>query len=87
MHKYAYILFFPLFALRQSRVAESSTEEDITPGYALLHLRAGAELADWLQVHTGVENLLDKLYHHHLSIENLPVMGRNFCLRAKLEFN
>ncbi len=79
--------FTAAFSLRQTRIAESSTREDETQGFTILHLRAGAEVADWLQLNAGIENILDNLYHEHISVENLPAPGRNFYLRAKLLFN
>lgn len=51
--------------------------EDETDGFFTLHLRAGARIARLgLEVEAGVENLLNRTYHEHLTREAmLPVGG------------
>jgi iron complex outermembrane receptor protein len=72
--------------------------ENVTPGYAVLRLRAGIRLFGQLQLEAGVENLTDKLYHDHLSREVLMASGdltpgseliqpgRSFYTRARMSF-
>jgi outer membrane receptor protein involved in Fe transport len=48
--------------------------EDPTGGFAVFHLRGGVELRRGLQLQVGIENLLDRQYHEHLTRETaLPV--------------
>jgi len=51
---------------RQSKVAEYNGELP-TPGYALLHLRAGYTFRDHLSVDVALENIFDEDYADHLS--------------------
>ncbi|GMV05052.1 MAG: hypothetical protein AMXMBFR53_13320 [Gemmatimonadota bacterium] len=68
----------------QERVAESAGEKT-TPGYAVLHLRAGLYLGG-ARITTGVENLLDREYRAHLDPTNLRRPGRNFFVRVARSF-
>ena len=75
------------FAARQDRV-DASFPEDETPGWASVQLKAGLRLRDRLDLEAGVENLLDREYHDHLTREaatdtgdlragdEIPVPGR-----------
>jgi hemoglobin/transferrin/lactoferrin receptor protein len=49
-----------------------------TPGYAVVHLRAGARIGERLSLVAGIENLLDKAYRVHGSGTTMP--GLNFVL-------
>lgn len=66
---------------RQDDVA-AYNQEHVTPGYVLLHLRAGYRLNDHLRLEAGVENLLDEEYADHLgginrvNLSDVPVGAR-----------
>jgi iron complex outermembrane receptor protein len=48
--------------------------EDATGGFAVFHLRGGVEVWRGLHLQVGMENLLDREYHEHLTRETaLPV--------------
>jgi hemoglobin/transferrin/lactoferrin receptor protein len=51
-----------------------------TPAYAVFHVRAGARIADGIELTAAVENVLDEDYRIHGSGVNEP--GRNFILTA-----
>ena len=72
--------------------------ENRTPGFQLLHLRAGVELLPGLHTELGIENLSDQDYHEHLTREvpasvgglapgdEVPEPGRSFYVTARWEF-
>ncbi len=74
------------FAAAQNRIATRTTLEDKTPGFVLLNLRLQFPLAPWLKIRLGMENVLDRYYHEHLSINNLPGRGRNMYLMFRILF-
>lgn len=68
------------FAAQQNNISKSITIEDTTPGYVILNWRNNYKISDTFTVRFGVENILDKYYYTHFSINNLPSTGRNFYL-------
>jgi outer membrane receptor protein involved in Fe transport len=61
------------FADRQDKI-DPLFGEDPTGGFVVLHLRGGGELWRGLHLQVGIENLLDREYHEHLTRETaLPV--------------
>ena len=62
--------------------------EDATAAYELIHCRLEWK-TNWqgsnIDFQTGVENLLDRLYHEHLDWGNVPRPGRNFYFLVKLK--
>jgi iron complex outermembrane receptor protein len=61
------------FANRQDEI-DPLFGEDATGGFVVLHLRGGVELWRGLSLQAGIENLLDREYHEHLTRETaLPV--------------
>ena len=64
-------------AMPQNRVARVVAEEDGTDGYFIVNLRGSVNLGKQYELKTGVENLFDSFYHEHLSLGNLPSLGRN----------
>ena len=85
------------FVDAQTRIDETFPENE-TPGFAVWHLRGGVEIADWLQLRAGIENLFDKEYHEHLTREaalpvgdlmagdEIPAPGRGFYLSLRSTF-
>ncbi len=53
-----------------------------TPAWWTLNIMAGKRLSDWLELHGGVENILDKDYRMHGSGVNAP--GTNFIATLRL---
>ncbi len=73
-------------ASRQTRAAQKTTLEDPTPGFIVFNLRSRIQLRDVLDLKFGVENIFDRRYHEHLSINNLPGRGRNVYLGLHVRF-
>jgi len=61
----------------QNRIAFYSTLEDVTGSFFLLNFNSRVKLIKNLSAYFGVDNIFDKLYHEHLSINNFPSRGRN----------
>jgi iron complex outermembrane receptor protein len=59
---------------KQDRVS-AAFGEDTTPSFALVHLRGSIQPTDTLTLEAGIENLLDRLYHEHLTREALLPVG------------
>jgi iron complex outermembrane receptor protein len=85
------------FVARQDRVDPLFNEQE-TPGYSVLHLRAGVTIAKQLRLYAGVENLFDIEYAEHLTPEayftvgdltkgeKIPQPGRALHFSARLEY-
>ena len=69
-------------ARHQERIAGLSTDEDFTPAWYVFNLRAGRRF-EHFTVKTGIENILNRYYNEHLSIGNLPALGRNFYVSVQ----
>jgi iron complex outermembrane receptor protein len=84
-------------AARQDRVADYN-DEQVTPGWGIVHLRAGLQLNDTFGIAAGIENLADRVYQDHLGGYNrvresdIPVgerlygVGRNVYLRLDAQW-
>ncbi|MCU0989811.1 MAG: TonB-dependent receptor, partial [Xanthomonadales bacterium] len=69
-----------------------------TPGWGIVHLRAGLQLNDTFGIAAGIENLADRVYQDHLGGYNrvresdIPVgerlygVGRNVYLRLDAQW-
>jgi len=64
-------------AMPQNRVARIVAEEDGTDGWFVLNARGSWVIRENASLKVGMENILDTLYHEHLSFGNLPSEGRN----------
>jgi iron complex outermembrane receptor protein len=62
------------FVDRQDRV-DTAFGEDETPGFAVWHLRGRFDVGGGIELQVGVENLLDKEYHDHLTREAIMPVG------------
>ncbi|MDA3874461.1 MAG: TonB-dependent receptor [Kiritimatiellae bacterium] len=62
------------YAHKQNRVNEAFGE-DPTPSFAEVHLRIGFDPAPGWRVEVGIDNLLDRTYHEHLTREALLPVG------------
>lgn len=71
-------------AARQSRVSTSAGER-ITPGWGVLAIRAGADVAG-TSISVSVDNLLDRSFREHLDPAGLLRPGRNLSVRATRGF-
>lgn len=75
------------WATAQTRLApqdrvDSRIPQGGTPGYVVMDVRAGYQLAPWVRVAAVLENLTDAPYRHHGSSINGPGRG----LMAELQF-
>ncbi len=73
------------YAASQNNIAQKTTREDVTPGFVLFNIRSRIKFFTNWELKLGIENILDKKYHDHLSINNLPGRGRN--IYAGISFN
>lgn len=71
-------------AMPQNRVAHIVAGENGTDGYFVLNARGSIRLAPEINLRLGVENVFDTFYHEHLSIGDLPSLGRNLYAAAAL---
>jgi len=62
------------FVDRQDRI-DAAFGEDETPGFAVWHLRGRFDVGRGIELQVGVENLLDKEYHDHLTREAIMPVG------------
>ncbi len=74
------------FAARQNRIANKTTLEDRTEGFAVMNIRGSLKWGRHTEWKFGVENIFDTLYHEHLSINDLPGRGRNFYAGLTLTY-
>lgn len=76
------------YAAQQSRV-NSDYGDRVTPSFHLFHLRASHKMNirnAKLQILLACENVLDRTYHEHLDIGNIPRFGRNFTVNLNYLF-
>lgn len=73
------------WAAPQRRVAWRTTVEDETEGWAVLDIEGALRLAEGARLTVAVDNVLDRRYHEHLSVGNLPAAGRNLRLAVRFE--
>lgn len=62
------------FVDRQERI-DAAFGEDETAGFAVWHLRGRLDMGRGIELRVGVENLLDKEYHDHLTREAIMPVG------------
>lgn len=65
------------WAATQNRVAGVSTLESPTKGWLTFDLRVEYRFDGFVVIQAGADNLLDRHYHEHLSVNRLPSPGRN----------
>jgi iron complex outermembrane recepter protein len=92
-----YTEFGMRFAYKQDKI-DPAFGEDATPSFAVLHLRGGVEIRPGWVLEAGIENLLDREYHEHLTREVLlpsgdlaagdevPNPGRSFTLSTRIDW-
>lgn len=79
------------YVATQSRIAKEFGETT-TPGFALLDIKVGYQIAKGLFANIGVQNLLDEAYYEHLNRSvrgtNGPIFapGRNFFANVNFTF-
>jgi outer membrane receptor protein involved in Fe transport len=74
------------FAAGQNQASQQILQEDATPAWFVGDVRVGLTLAERCDVRFGVENVLDRLYHEHFAINNLPSRGRNVYVNIAWRF-
>lgn len=93
----AFVQFGVDFAARQNKIDPGFGENE-TSGYAIAHLRVGADLRPGIRIEAGVENLFDKEYARHLTRDavmaggdlrpgdRIPEPGRSFTLALRADW-
>lgn len=93
----AFVQFGVNFAARQSKIDPDFGERE-TAGYAITHLRLGADLRPGIRIEAGVENLFDTEYARHLTRDavmavgdlrpgdRIPEPGRSFTLALRADW-
>jgi iron complex outermembrane recepter protein len=74
------------WAAAQNRIAEQNSLETPTGGYVLWDLFAKTELTRNLVLTVGAENLLNRFYTDHLSVNDMPGAGRNIQAGLRVLF-
>lgn len=75
------------WAASQNRIAETTSNEDITAAYAILNATWERNWMDGsLTSNLRLNNILDDHYHTHTSIGNIPEAGRNMMLSMSYNF-
>lgn len=75
-------------AAPQNAVSKSFNEQ-ATPGYTLLHIRAGYQtklFKKLTELNAGVENIFNEVYREHLDWGNIPRPGRNIYVQLAISF-
>ncbi len=75
-----------VWASSQNRTAHRTTLEDRTPGYHVVHVRASKDIGRHVTCKFGIENVLDRLYHDHMSVNNFPAPGRNAYVAVLVKY-
>ncbi len=79
------------FVARQSRVS-TSFQEQVTPGFAVYTLRAGAELFEHVVLTAGINNILNTSFYEHLNrkskADGRPILepGRAFFVGVQIVY-
>ncbi len=68
------------WAAQQQRIAEQTSIEDQTSGFAILNFEAGKTWGNKLETRLTINNILDQYYNQHTSIGNIPESGRSFMI-------
>ena len=74
------------FAALQNQPSQKILLEDATPAWIIGDVRFGATLFKHCDVRFGVENVLDRFYHEHFAINNVPNRGRNVYVNVSWRF-
>lgn len=74
------------FAAAQNQPSAKLLFEDATPAWIIGDVRFGATLFGRCDIRFGVENVLDRFYHEHFAINNLPSRGRNIYVNVAWRF-
>lgn len=93
----AFVQFGVDFSARQTRI-DSGYGERETAGYAVAHLRIGADIRPGIRIEAGVENLFDTEYSRHLTRnavmatgdlrpgDRIPEPGRSFSFAVRADW-
>jgi iron complex outermembrane receptor protein len=80
------IRIIPSFEFTGSRYAASYTSEDtpkLLDSYALVHIKAAADITDYFSFSLGINNLFDELYE---ILEYHPEAGRSFRITLEAKY-
>ena len=74
------------WAAPQNRIASVNSLETTTSGYALFDLYLRTRLTDHVSLRSGLENITNRHYVDHLSVNELPGTGRNIYVSLRLTY-
>jgi|GEM_PF-417999 len=74
------------WAAAQNRIASVNSLETATHGHALFDLYLSTRLTDRVQMRSGLENIGNRHYVDHLSVNELPGTGRNIYVSLRLTY-
>lgn len=74
------------WAVSQNRIASVNSQETRTPGHALFDLHMSAPITDYVRLRGGIENIGNRHYLDHLSVNELPGTGRNIYVTLRLTY-
>ncbi len=74
------------WAAAQDRIASANSLETRTSGHALFDLHMSARLTDHVRFRGGLENIGNRHYVDHLSVNELPGTGRNIYVSLRLTY-
>ena len=74
------------WAAPQDRIASVNSLETKTPGHALFDLYLSTRLTDRVHLRSGLENIGNRHYVDHLSVNELPGKGRNIYVSLRLTY-
>lgn len=74
------------FAAAQQQPSTKILMEDATPAWWVADMRLGTTFFARCDIRFGAENVLDRLYHEHFAINNLPSRGRNVYVNMAWRF-
>ena len=74
------------WAAPQNRIASINSLETRTSGHALFDLYLSTRLTDRVHLRSGLENIGNRHYVDHLSVNGLPGTGRNIYVSLRLAY-
>jgi iron complex outermembrane recepter protein len=74
------------WAAAQDRIASVNSLETRTPGHVLFDLHMSARITDHVRLRGGLENIGNRHYVDHLSVNELPGTGRNIYVSLRLAY-
>jgi iron complex outermembrane recepter protein len=74
------------WAAAQNRIALDNSLETNTPGYLVADLYSRLNITETIRIQAGVENIFNRFYVDHMSVNSLPGPGRNIHFSMNVRF-